>query len=355
MLKNNGFSPDFERVKTALEFKEPDRVPNFESFVSRKVRESILGRDVPDGLAGELSYRVQFGYDFIYMVPPYKKQPVYSRTRHDLQSDQTGENRQWIDQHSNMIADWDSFRSYKDYPDPVCPLDLTELRQAVETAGKLPGYVGVGALLPSCPYTEINLLMGYENFSMALYEDPELCRAIIDKCGKVGVAGIEQLVALDIDFIFFGDDMAYTGGMIISPQFMREFFFPWYRKFIQIARDAGKYIIFHSDGDIEAVIPDFIDAGLNGLNPIEPAAMDIVKLKKMYGDKLALTGNIDVDLLSRGSTEDVIALTGKRIEELKSGGGFLLGSSNSVCDYVNHENYIAMLNANYEFGKYGHE
>ncbi|MCX6985878.1 MAG: nucleoside 2-deoxyribosyltransferase, partial [Lentisphaerae bacterium] len=146
-----------------------------------------------------------------------------------------------------------------------------------------------------------------------------------------------------------------TGGMIISPQFMREFFFPWYRKFIQIARDAGKYIIFHSDGDIEAVIPDFIDAGLNGLNPIEPAAMDIVKLKKMYGDKLALTGNIDVDLLSRGSTEDVIALTGKRIEELKSGGGFLLGSSNSICDYVNHENYIAMLNANYEFGKYGHE
>ena len=352
MLSDKGFKPDFERVKAALEFREPDRVPNFESFVSCKVREKILGRNIPDGLAGELSYRTQFGYDFLYLVPPYKKPPIYSNATYE-QCDQNGKNRQWIDQHSNMIVDWDSFRNYKDYPEPVCPLDLTELKQAVETARKLPGHVGVGALLPSCPYTEINLLMGYENFSMALFEDFELCKAIIDKLGKVGVASVEQLVNVDIDFVFFGDDMAYTGGMIISPQFMRELFFPWYRKFIQIARDAGKYVMFHSDGNIEPVIPDFVEAGLNALNPIEPAAMDIVKLKGLYGGKLALIGNIDVDLLSRGSIAEVAALTKKRLEELKPGGGFLLGSSNSVCDYVNHENYIAMLNTNYEFGEYG--
>ena len=110
--------------------------------------------------------------------------------------------------------------------------------------------------------------------------------------------------------------------------------------------------MFHSDGNIEPIIPDFIAAGLNGLNPIEPLAMDIVKLKRQFAGKLALMGNIDVDLLSRGAPEEVDALTKKRLDELKSGGGYLLASSNSICDYVKPENYLAMLNANSKYGGY---
>ncbi|MDD5598393.1 MAG: uroporphyrinogen decarboxylase family protein, partial [Victivallaceae bacterium] len=168
----------------------------------------------------------------------------------------------------------------------------------------------------------------------------------------VGVASAEQLAGEDIDFIFFGDDMAYTGGMMVSPEMMRELFFPWYRQFIAVARDAGKLIMFHSDGNIRPIIPDFIDAGLNALNPIEPQAMDITELKAEYCGKLALTGNIDVDLLARGTPEAVAESVKERLNELKPGGGYLLGSSNSVCDYVKPENYAAMLNTNWLEGKY---
>jgi uroporphyrinogen decarboxylase len=335
--------PDYSRVENALAFKETDRVPNFEICVSRKVREALFGCELPDGLQSELFYRPKLGYDYIFLVPPYRKPPVYSRQAVHAVNDQ-GVDREWVNQHSNMIVDWQSFKAYGLYPEPVSPLNLDELRLAIAEVRLHPGRLGVGALLPSCPFMEINMLMGYENFSISLYENFELCKAIVDKLGKVGVAEVEQLAHEDVDFIFFGDDMAYTGGMMISPDMMRNLFFPWYRRYIQIARDAGKAIIFHSDGNIEPIIPDFIAAGLNGLNPIEPLAMDIVNLKRQYAGKVALMGNIDVDLLSRGTQEEVETLTKKRLNELKSGGGYLLASSNSICDYVKPENYLAMLN-----------
>jgi uroporphyrinogen decarboxylase len=194
--------------------------------------------------------------------------------------------------------------------------------------------------------------MGYDNFCMNLYDNYELCEALVRKLGKVGVAAAEQLARKPLDFVLFGDDMAYSNSMMISPEIMCKLFFPWYRKFISICRDAGKLIFFHSDGNIAPVIPDFVDAGLNALNPIEPQAMDIVELKNKYYGQLAFTGNIDVDLLARGTAAEVENLVKKRLEELSSGGGYMLGSSNSVCDYVKPENYAAMINANYCYGKY---
>jgi uroporphyrinogen decarboxylase len=338
--------PDYSRIENALSFKAIDRIPNFEICVSRKVREAILGCELPDGLQSELFYRPKLGYDYIFLVPQYWKHPVYSKRI--LQT----EEREWVDQHSSMITDWESFKEYNLYPEPYEPLNIEEIRQGIKEARKHPGRLGVGALLPSCPFTEINLLMGYEKFCMALYDDYDLCKAIIDKLGRVGVASAEQLAREDIDFIFFGDDQAYTGGMMISVDMARELLFPWYRQYIQIARDAGKAIMFHSDGNIETIIPDFVAAGLNGLNPIEPLAMDIVKLKTLYAGKLTLIGNIDVDTLSRGTTEDVELLTKKRLNELKTGGGYMLASSNSICDYVKPENYMAMLDANYKYGSF---
>lgn len=340
-------TPDFERVKTALRFQEPDRVPNFEICVARPVREALLGGSLPDGLESELVYRPALHYDFIFLNPPYRRTPVYSRNA-ELNSD----GRAWVDQHANLVTDWESFRNYTEYPDGDAPLDMREIAEGCRRVRKAPGNLGVGALLPSCPFTEINLVMGYENFSIALYDNYELCEALVEKFGKVGVASARQLAESDVDFVFFGDDMAYSGGLMISPDFMRKLFFPWYRQFIEIIRNAGKPILFHSDGNISPLIPDWIDAGLSGLNPIEPLAMDITALKQETAGKLVLTGNIDVDLLTRGTPEAVAALTRERLEQLKPGGGYMLGSSNSVCDYVNPELYKTMLETNYEYGVY---
>jgi len=343
------FTPDINRIKAALNHNEPDRVPNWEVGIATNVIESLIGEPLKDGTAGQLQFRIQFGYDFLYAHAPHKVPPVYTNKDSAEMTAKDGE-RHWSDQHSQIIRDWKSLEDYV-YPEPGT-LVLDEVRETIAAARKLPGNAGVGALMPSAPFMEATMLMGYEAFCIKLYEDYGLCKALVDRIGATGVEDMKQLCREDVDFVLFGDDMAYTGGMMIAPDMMRDIFFPWYRQFIGIARDAGKYITFHSDGDIEPVIPDFIDAGLQGLNPIEPLAMDIEYLKQTYGDKLALIGNIDVDLLARGTPEQIDEQVRERIEQLAPGGGYLLASSNSIADYAKPENYAAMLKASQKYGAY---
>jgi len=101
------------------------------------------------------------------------------------------------------------------------------------------------------------------------------------------------------------------------------------------------------------VIDDLIACGVNALHPIEPKAMDIYKLKKIYGKKLCLMGNIDVgETLTRGNPETVDEEVKQKISRLAPGGGYCIGSSNSIPDYVPLENYIALLEASFNYGHY---
>jgi uroporphyrinogen decarboxylase len=119
-----------------------------------------------------------------------------------------------------------------------------------------------------------------------------------------------------------------------------------------IAHGAGLPFAFHSDGRLWEVIPDLIALGVNGLHPIEPKAMDINEVKARYGKKLALIGNIDMDILARGTPEQVRAQVRQRIRDLAPGGGYAVGANPGITDYVLPENYRAMREAAFEFGRY---
>ena len=82
---------------------------------------------------------------------------------------------------------------------------------------------------------------------------------------------------------------------------------------------------------------------MNAIHPIEPKAMDISEVKTRYGDKLCLMGHVDVDLLCRGTTEEVRLKVLKNVEKAGENGGYIIGSGNSIPEYVNYENYLAML------------
>jgi hypothetical protein len=346
MLKLKSRLPDFDRVRAAVTFQPLDEVPNFDPFVHPVVLSRIFGCPVTRQLEDELVFRPQLHYDFIYLIPPYCCEPEYSRRPKKQMA-----GRKWVDQHANRIADFDDLAAFHEYPDPAKPvLNLDGIDAGIRAARAAPGKLGIGVLLPSCPFTECNLVMGYEAFALALYDNFELCHALVKKFGEVGLAEARELSKLDLDFVLFGDDQAYVGGLMVAPDMMRELFFPYYRKYVEILKDSGKLVFFHSDGDISPLLPDWADIGISGINPIEPAAMDIVKLQREYAGKFALLGNIDVDILARGTPEEVAALTCRRISELKPGSGWMLGSSNSICDYVRPENYLAMLETNQNFG-----
>jgi len=107
----------------------------------------------------------------------------------------------------------------------------------------------------------------------------------------------------------------------------------------------------HSDGNVTRVLPDLIACGLDAFQPVEPKAMDIVAVKRKYGDRLTLLGNVDVDLL-RGSTEEIRNAVEKLMRDVAPGGGFAIGSANCIPDHVPAENYRALVEASLAFGRY---
>ena len=149
------------------------------------------------------------------------------------------------------------------------------------------------------------------------------------------------------------DVLAHVKGTFVSPKVYRKYVFPWYAKIGQVLENAGIPFIFHSDGNFMAVFNDLADCGVKAIHPIEPQAMDIVAVKKEYGNRFCIFGNIDLDYtLTRGTPEEVDALVKKKIKELAPGGGYGLSASNSIPDYVKPENFKAMVIAAKKYGKY---
>ena len=120
------------------------------------------------------------------------------------------------------------------------------------------------------------------------------------------------------------------------------------------AKEKNIPFIKHCDGYIWPIIDRLIETGIDGLNPIEPAAgMDIGEVKKTYGDRIAVIGNIDcAHLLSFGSKEDVQTAVKECIQKASPGGGHIISSSNVIHDGVPPENYAAMIDATKEYGRY---
>jgi len=155
-----------------------------------------------------------------------------------------------------------------------------------------------------------------------------------------------------VEALWYSDDLAYTGGLLVSPKVYREHLFPWVAKIGALCRARGIPFLYHSDGVLWEVLEDLIACGVTSLHPIEPKAMDVAEVKERAGGRLAVLGSIEVDTLARGTPEQVEALVRDRLRRAAPGGGFALGSSNSVPDYAKYENYIAMLEACQRLGDY---
>jgi len=112
-------------------------------------------------------------------------------------------------------------------------------------------------------------------------------------------------------------------------------------------------LILHSDGNLWQVMDDLIEIGFDALHPIEPKAMDIQETKLAVGDRLCLIGNVELDYpLSRGKPSDVEDAVRYLIETVAPGGGYCLGSSNTITSYVPLENFVAMVEACFKYGYY---
>lgn len=187
-------------------------------------------------------------------------------------------------------------------------------------------------------------MLGIDRFSIIYNEEPELVSECLEVLCEHEVQRIK--LAANPDFspvVLVYCDLAYKGGLIFSPAFLRKEFFPRLKRIVDAWHGFDMKCIFHSDGNYMEVMDDFIASGLDGINPIEPlSGWELIDVRKKY-PSLVLMGNIDVSqLLSNGSPEEVKKAVKKAIDDIYPGGGLLLGSSTELGPYVDPYNYINM-------------
>lgn len=346
-------SPCFDRVLTALNRQEPDRVPVGELWVDPAVKGAFLGRPI-QSLRDDVDFWLNAGYDFItldsdlWATPQVQESLV--RPAADTGSSYGPEagDRNWIATEAGVIKTLADVKRF-DWPQA----QQISYGQYQEVAGLLPPGMRVLVTFGHV-FTATWQLMGFEAFCLALYEGIGLIGEVMERVGWQTLTVLETVLSFDVvGAVCFQDDIAYTSGLMIPPGRLRELFFPWLKRAAEISHAHGRPLIYHSDGKLDEVLPDVVACGADGLQAIEPKCMDIVAVKRTYGDRLALMGNLDLGyLLTRGSPAEVVDEVKRLIRDVAPGGGFLLGSTNSITNYVRLENYRAMLEAVFEFGRY---
>jgi uroporphyrinogen decarboxylase len=183
-------------------------------------------------------------------------------------------------------------------------------------------------------------LTGTENMLISMYEDPDWVTDIfdtylntsLDLCQRILDAGYE------FDGIFWYDDMGYKGTTFFSPNTYRTLLKPYHTKAVQWAHDHGIVAQLHSCGDVMTLVPDLMDIGIDGLNPLEvKAGMDSIDLKRRYGDRLTLHGGINAQIWDQ--TDVIMAEIDRLLPVLKENGGYIFSSDHSVPNSVSLDNF----------------
>lgn len=341
--------PDFERYLTALNCREPDRVPLGDFYMDLLAKERFLGRKLVT-LEDEVEFWTTAGFDFVPSPAGLIEVAGALTAKPGITKTAEGEEvtRQWMDEHAGIITTWEQFEKFQ-WPS-VDEFNFPKW----ETFGKiLPSGMKAVAVLGRI-YTTAWMLMGADTFYGSLESNEALVSAMFETVGRIQYETMLRLLEYpSIGAIVNPDDIAHNAGWLIHPRYFRKYIFPWYKKMATECRNKGVGFVLHSDGDCTDAMDDIIECGFQGFNPIQPNCMDIVEVKKRWGKSICLIGNINLDsTLTLGSPQDVRAEVYERIRTIAPGGGYMMASSNSITDYVPLENMKAMFNATFEFGKY---
>ncbi|MFC1806717.1 uroporphyrinogen decarboxylase family protein [Planctomycetota bacterium] len=336
--------PDFGRFLHAIRRDEPpDRVPFVELGVDAEIMEAVL-----EGPADTVEAQVGFWHALGYDYASVKAKIPWTRLR-DRAADTAAlphEQRDWVNVHSEAFTDRAGFEAFP-WPRPQ-DVDCSEIEAAVRLVPEGMGVVGrVSGVLENVMFT-----LGFEGLSFLLADDPELVRDCVDTVGALLLNVVEAVAGIDgVGAVFFGEDMGFKTATMISPRALRELIFPWHRRIVDAAHARGKPILLHSCGNLRAIAEDLIATGWDARHSWEDVIQPITEAKDLYGDRLAVLGGIDMDLLARGSEAAVRARVREVVEHCAPGGGFALGSGNTVANYVPVANYLAMLDEGWRCGK----
>ena len=378
-----------ERVLTAINHEQPDRVPlvmgvnNATGIKMKPYQEikSIAGIQAPD--------------NYIYDWPELGTAEIDEETMLRLHSDVRGvldlepadilKNRRERAPHSDCFDSWgggqteitpgdwfpgihplaeartvEDLDNYQGWPHMSDPSRVAHVR---ETASRLAGENEFAIMATPWllfPFERAHAMQGMETFLLNMARDRDFARAFLERiaghCKQLMGHFLEEL-GDNVDIIKIGDDLGMQKGLMISPQMYRDILKPVHADFIDFikSRTSAK-VLFHSCGDVAPLIGDFIDIGVDILNPIQTSAgsiSDLPALKKRFGKNIVFCGAIDTHrILPYGSVTDVREEVKRVMQILGPGGGYMIGAVHTIMNDVPPENVLAMVDAVKEYGEY---
>lgn len=355
-IAQGGHMTSRERVRIVLEGGVPDRVPFQDAYW-----ETTVERWRTEGMPADVSPEDYFGCEIVKLGGDYTlqlpEQVIEETDRYRIYKDSNGATRKdlntadgwtpsWLGFTIKGREDWEAVRDQAGFRPSRIAKGILERYRSARDAGK---FVAFGAHACFHPTWQ---KIGMEEMFIWMQEDPEFVsdlyaihtKLIIDLFDGIRAKGVE------FDGAWLSDDLGYRNAPLISPKMYRNLVKPHHKRLCDHFAELGLRTIFHSDGNVGPLIPDFIDAGFRALNPLEAKAhLDVSELKAEYGKDLVLFGNIDVRKLvgTRSEIEEEIAT---KVCAGKVDGGYIYHSDHSVPNDVSLENYRFALEMLKKYG-----
>ena len=255
--------------------------------------------------------------------------------------------REYVDEHRGPITSWHEFEAYP-WPDPE-KLTTGNLEWYQENLPEGMCIVGSGGFAHFAEF--LSWLMGYETLCYSLFDQRDLVEAISRRLVDLYEVAVAKILEFDrVKVIWGSDDMGYRGGTLISPDDLREFVLPGHRAMAAAAHAAGRPYLLHSCGKLDWIMDDLLDdVGIDALHSFEDTIKTVEQTKAKYGHRIAVLGGIDVDFLCRADQQSIRRRVRRTLETCHPGGGYCLGTGNSVANYIPLENYLTMLDEGRRF------
>jgi len=378
-----------ERVRMALDHQEPDRIPidlgGFQTGIHRLAYGSLVdhlgleeqpaildpiqqlvvpseevlqrfhcdvryfGANAPVGYDGQIAQRTRDGrlwhdlrdeWGVVWSMPD--DQGLYMDISHHPLAEAT-------------IADLERYP----FPDGSHPTRFAGLREGALALRDGTSYA-LSSTICGVTYEICWYLRGLERWFVDMIENPAFCEALLDRTSHFWVqwmTGFLSEVGDLLDVVMIGDDLTGQSGPLFSPRFYRSVVRPRQQRVIEtVKRHSSAKIWYHTCGDCSAYIPDFIEMGIDALNPVQISVpgMDARMLKRKWGDEIVFWGGgIDAQhVLPFARPDEVRRAVRENVETFKPGGGYVFNNVHNIQAGVPPENIVAMYDAAYEYGFY---
>ena len=376
-----------ERVIAAINHEEPDRVPivvgvsNATGIKMKTYKDikKIAGIDAPD--------------KYIYQWPElgtaaldeetFQRLHVDVRGVLDLEAEHIRQRNQTREPHSPYRDSWgggqveitegewtsgsppmrdatkiEEIENYP-WPDMNDPTRVAHVREQAKQLAEAKEYALMGTPWLMFPFERAFSMQGMDQFLLNLAMEPDFAQALLGKitdlCKQL-MGNFLREAGEYLDIIKIGDDLGTQESLMISPKMYRQMVKPFHADLIAFIKERTKAkVFFHTDGDVFDLIDDFIEIGVDILNPVQTSAgrmADLEGLKHSFGDRIVFCGAIDTHrVLPEGSPAEVEAEVKRVIKALGPGGGYMLASVHTIMNDVPAENVLAMVDAVIKHGQ----